>query len=248
MVAQTRKPKLSREAKRFLDHDIRPEWRAAAALGGQTHLVDEIFLFETYPVRLLLLSDVANLRDVEAVVWFWRKWLVKIRPEWKDDLIALRDGLRMIWRSPDHPSADEILNEWLRWLPSHTHLLLYKELGLEKGANCPPIDYAPFYCSVKSGKLVPDVRSLRAMLIHGIFEHSSLMKICTNPDCAAPYFVAKRRDQVLCDAGDCKAQRQREHARNWWNENRAKKSPKKTKTAPKSAKKGKGTDVAKEAR
>ena len=39
---------------------------------------------------------------------------------------------------------------------------------------------------------------------------------------AAPYFVAKRKDQTVCDAEVCKAEKQREHALKWWRANRAK--------------------------
>ena len=61
------------------------------------------------------------------------------------------------------------------------------------------------------------------MLIQGVFEHWKNFKICANSDCVAPYFIAKRQDQTVCDAEICKAERQREHMRKWWNENRAKK-------------------------
>jgi hypothetical protein len=230
-MAQAHKPKLSREAQRYLQDNISPMWRrAAAALGGSEHLEQEVLLFETYPTRLLLLCDVANLHDDKSAQrWFWRKWWWKIRFEWPDDLLALRDGLKEIWRDSQSTSADAILNEWLRWLPSHAHLLVYQELGIGyKGAHCTPADYASFRCATKACKLFPDVQNLRAMLVQGVLEHAPLLKVCSNPDCAAPYFVAKRRDQVLCDAGPCKAYRQRQHALKWWNQNRAKKASKVT--------------------
>ncbi len=65
------------------------------------------------------------------------------------------------------------------------------------------------------------------MLIQGIFEHWEHFKFCANPHCAAPFFVAKRSDQMVCDAGDCKAAKQREHALKWWRTNRGQKSQKK---------------------
>ena len=60
------------------------------------------------------------------------------------------------------------------------------------------------------------------MLIQGVFEHRRQFKYCANPDCSAPYFIAKRKDQTVCDAEVCKAEKQRQHALKWWNENRAK--------------------------
>ena len=62
------------------------------------------------------------------------------------------------------------------------------------------------------------------MLIQGVFEHRRQFKYCSNPDCSAPYFIAKRKDQTVCDAEICKAEKQRQHALKWWNENRAKRS------------------------
>lgn len=75
------------------------------------------------------------------------------------------------------------------------------------------------------------------MLIQGVFEHWRHFSYCANADCQAPYFIAKRIDQTVCDAGICKAERQREHARKWWNENRAKRVQSKKHTGRKTAKK-----------
>lgn len=42
-------------------------------------------------------------------------------------------------------------------------------------------------------------------------------KVCQNPDCPAPYFLAKRKDQRICERGDCTAWAQRQWALSWWN-------------------------------
>jgi hypothetical protein len=93
--------------------------------------------------------------------------------------------------------------------------------------------YVPFSCSLQPtqkrtgapvGSLVPDPMNLRAMLIQGVFENWGHFKRCVNDSCAAPFFIAKRKDQVVCEAGPCKAERQREHSLKWWTENRAKKA------------------------
>jgi hypothetical protein len=98
--------------------------------------------------------------------------------------------------------------------------------------------YLPFECSTTLRKLVPNVSSVRAMLIQGMFEHWGHFKYCANQNCVAPYFIAKRKDQTVCDAEICKAEKQRQHALKWWNENRAKKSQKKamSKTTKKGSK------------
>ena len=82
-------------------------------------------------------------------------------------------------------------------------------------------DYLPCECSIEAGRLVPNWVHLRAMLIQGVLEHWKNFKFCANADCAAPYFIAKRKDQTVCDAEICKAEKQRAHALKWWHENRA---------------------------
>jgi hypothetical protein len=41
-------------------------------------------------------------------------------------------------------------------------------------------------------------------------------KVCANPDCPAPYFLAKRKTQKYCERGDCTAYAQRQYALGWW--------------------------------
>jgi hypothetical protein len=213
-MAQVRKPKLSSEAKRLLDgsgYDF-----AAAYLGRSSEVADEALLARTYADRHALLVDVANLQNA---VWFWGLWAGKIRPELEQDLLAIRDELREIWKNPDSPHSDSIVRQWLNWRPAPLFLEAYKRAGF-------PWD-VPFTCSIKAGKFVPNFSSLRAMLIQGILEHWQHFRFCSNPSCLTPYFVAKRKDQKVCDAEICKAEKQRQHALKWWHQNRAKKrSPK----------------------
>ncbi len=48
-------------------------------------------------------------------------------------------------------------------------------------------------------------------------QRSQLTRYCANPDCAAPYFFATRRNQRYC-AADCTQFAQREFKRQWWAE------------------------------
>jgi hypothetical protein len=109
-----------------------------------------------------------------------------------------------------------------------------------------PKYYSPFDCVVESARLVPDFCGMRALLIQGVFEHWPNFKICANPDCVAPYFIAKRKDQTVCDAEICKAEKQRQHALNWWRENRAKKTQKEA--VSEATKKGSKGNVTRKAR
>jgi hypothetical protein len=43
-------------------------------------------------------------------------------------------------------------------------------------------------------------------------------RVCANPDCGAPYFLAKRKDQRICANDKCTAWAQREWALDWWKE------------------------------
>jgi hypothetical protein len=71
---------------------------------------------------------------------------------------------------------------------------------------------------------------------------------CGNPDCAAPYYLKKRKDQKFCtgaaraetgatssadespDSGSCTAYAQRQYAKNWWREKRQKRVKKQIKS------------------
>jgi hypothetical protein len=77
-------------------------------------------------------------------------------------------------------------------------------------------------CSLADRKPVFDGTDLRSMLIQGIFEHWDHFKICKNDGCAAPFYVAKRTDQLVCSSESCKSEKQREYAREWWGRNMAK--------------------------
>ena len=126
----------------------------------------------------------------------------------------MRDELRTLWRALLSPDKDwfrpGILIEWLEWRPSR-----------EESKNYVGGNYQPFFPSIPARRLVPDTSCLRPMLIQGVFEQWHLLKHCANPVCLSPYFIAKRRDQLVCNAEICKAERQREHARKWWNANRS---------------------------
>jgi hypothetical protein len=237
-MAQSRMPKLSRRAEAVWvsPTDDRFMESMKDLPGG---LYAEIHLAQMYPFRRRLLLDLVNMRD-DGEKWFWQTWERAVRPELGADVLRLRDELRTIWEDRRGNWANAILNSWLAWGPSPAHLKLYK--------NCPlphPY-YGPFHCFVDAGRLVPDPASMRPGLIQGVLEHWPNFKHCANPDCAAPYFIAKRKDQTVCDAEICKAEKQRQHALNWWRENRAKKPQKEA--VSKTEKKGSKGNVTRKAR
>jgi hypothetical protein len=162
----------------------------------------------------------ASTKPLSKLGWFWRRHR-GMCPETIADVIELRDELQEIWTGK-MVRAQKILIKWLRWRPTAFHQQALARLGMADAS-----DYTPFDCSLVSRKLVPNYSSLRSLLVQGVFEHWGHFAYCANKDCAAPYFISKRKDQTVCDSEACKAERQREHALKWWTENRARKTSKK---------------------
>lgn len=174
---------------------------AAAGAAGDFDVSNEARLARTIPDRLLLLADVANLRDNAAVARFWKIWAPRtIWPE--ENLIEIRDQLRAVWTNPESYKSECIVREWLN--------------------SKSPTGQPAFRSYIKVGGFVPDFSNLRAMLVQGIFENWKHFKFCANPSCETPYFIAKRTDQTICNGEICKQEKQRESARKWWKANRAK--------------------------
>lgn len=253
-MAQSSKQKDSSQRSKLFER-LRAKSRMFDADGDllNSSALDDFIIVAYSAMRKEMLADLANLRDRTAVDWFWRQWEECFKPESPTDLLNLRDQLRVIWQANDldshrsvmltpelmHPEL--ILNRWLAWQPSSEFLAdLNKwenreaedesdlgEFDLVESDQADEEPYLPFECSIVSRKLVPNFTSLRAMLIQGVFENWGYLKQCQNPQCLAPYFIAKRKDQSVCDAGVCKAEIQRERARRWWNVNRGRQAQRK---------------------
>jgi hypothetical protein len=228
MLAQTRQFKFSSPVNK-------PRSKTPAALSNrsrsQVKHVEELvraseeksLLVRTLPVRRELLCDLANTKpEPERARWFQEKWHGRIREESLPDLIDLGEQLRAVWKRPRIDGAEKILDKWLAWRPLPATFRKYKESEIERPEAVKARDYLPFECSIGAGRLVPNWVHLRAMLIQGVLEHWKNFRFCANADCAAPYFIAKRKDQTVCDAEICKAEKQRAHKLRWWHENRAK--------------------------
>jgi hypothetical protein len=201
----------------------------------------------TVGVRRQLLLDLANMpAGADAFRWFSRKWRKNLDKESAESCWELRIDLRFIWRRSSIATSQVLLDGWLAWRPPNR--LPATENGTPGASgNAESVDkkkrpdyYSPFRCSLVDGKLIPNLLNLRAMLIQGVFEHWNHFKICANTECLAPFYIARRSDQLVCDAQSCKAEKQREYARNWWNENRAK-TQDPTKPRTKKGRAGNGT-------
>ncbi len=217
-------------------------------------------------------QDLIELRDELREIWRTDRELSERVASGFRDL----ENIAAVSPATEPPPADYLLNKWLIWRPSVEQEQTRKSLVRKQflaTAKKPkarktvdaffdrPVDIqallsrqywldvtAPFACSLTSRQLLPQFTNLRAMLVQGVLEHYGRLKYCANTQCVCPYFIASRKDQTVCDAEICKAEKQREQARKWWNENRAKKAPKETKTGSNTAKKGRGKNVTRKAR
>jgi len=230
-MAQPKKQKLSSRSKDIFlaatkilaeDKQTRGERFLDLIERQPTDVAESVLLRVTYETRKQLLLDLVNMRD-KGEGWFGKRWADCLRPERVDDVYELRDDLRLIWKRPAVHSADKILDNWLAWRPSAEHWRKYRESEIEMPIATNAKRYLGVSCSIEAAKLVPDFCNLRTSLIQAVFEHWPHFKFCANSDCASPYFIAKRKDQTVCDSDACKAEKQRQHALNWWRENRAKK-------------------------
>jgi hypothetical protein len=204
-------------------------------------------------------QDLIELRDELQQVW-------RSDVELSDRAASGFVDFELIFAGTHAPSAapaNHFLNKWLSWRPSaeqeetrrslnRNHVLAAAANPVVRSAFGEDIDglsathistqqwwniAAPFKCSLLSRRLIPEPHNLRAMLVQGVLEHWGRLKYCANTHCLSPYFIARRKDQTVCDAEICKAEKQREHARKWWNENRSKKAQDETNTGSKIAKK-----------
>jgi hypothetical protein len=106
-----------------------------------------------------------------------------------DPVLYIRDIVRLVWR------GDDSANDCLKILLSGNRIRFdWKRSGL---VYEPENDFE------------------RA--IYRLFCSSSLAKVCGNPDCPAPLFIAQRKSGCYCGE-DCAQVYQREWKRNWWQE------------------------------
>jgi hypothetical protein len=99
----------------------------------------------------------------------------------------MRDIVRLIWR------GESFANEYLK-------ALLY---GTRVEFNW------------KRGEIVYEPQNDFERALYALFRNSGLAKVCENPECPAPYFIAQRKSQCYCGE-DCALVYQREWKRDWW--------------------------------
>jgi hypothetical protein len=169
-------------------------------------------------LRPFLLTELANLSN-EGLASF-QKYLSKhfiLVPD--GQVLQLRDELREIWRH-QLMKAEQTISGWLTWKPTPGQF--------QSG------DYSPFFPSLEFGSILLDTRNFHAQLAQAVLERNKYMKICGNPECTNPYFLARRSDQRYCEQGSCTDYGHRRAALDYWHRNK----PYKKTESPKGEKRG----------
>jgi hypothetical protein len=121
------------------------------------------------------------------------------------NLLTLRDRVRRVWTEPDLRTKQYGVFLLWKWA-----MFAWDDSNREIPTKLPPPS--------------PFEQALQYLLSTALKQH-----YCANPDCAAPYFFAKRRSQRFCADG-CAKPAQREFKRQWWAEHgeewRASRKPK----------------------
>src|SRR6187399_1888683 len=154
--------------------------------------------------RPFLLTELANLSSHGLPMF--QKYLTKyFMTVSDDDVLRIRDELREIW-SHQLMKAQQTIAGWLTWKPTPDQI--------QSRA------YSPFFPSLEFGSILLDTRNFHAQLAQAVLERNKYMKICGNPECLNPYFLARRSDQRFCEQGSCTDYGHRRAALEYWHRNK----------------------------
>jgi hypothetical protein len=188
--------------------------------------------------RPRLLVETANLRD-DGYVHFRSALQLGVKPFLfidrsrfydltADQVFTLRNELRAVWTCKGNSViAIQHLLSWMKMSTPGT----FEDLGkladtftggiaafisaLSQGGRV-IYQYSPVVPAIELGRLIIDPRNLPAQIAQGVLEHKDNMKVCANPGCPAPYFLAKRKTQKFCEAGGCVNYGHRKNALDYW--------------------------------
>jgi hypothetical protein len=158
------------------------------------------YVLEELPPRLVLME--ADYGDSEDSYPYYAP-AADINSKYKYWLLRLRDTLRAIWRAPDRRTK-----QWGMFRISQDFFLQGNRELLRV-----PLDNSADYAL--SGLKMP---SRTELLLLQFTRWSDLTRYCDNPECSAPYFIARDPRQKYCLVG-CAKSAQREYKQRWWAEN-----------------------------
>jgi hypothetical protein len=117
-----------------------------------------------------------------------------------------REALRQIWRGNSEKLTD----------------VLFGTVWDVRAAPDPEWPWPPqLKVDWQRGEFVYIPRTEFDRAVYKLFRSSALAKVCANPDCPAPYFIAGRTTQQYCSE-KCSGVLQRAHKLRWWKEHGSK--------------------------
>ncbi len=192
-----------------------------------------------------VLVELANMRD-DGITRFRKRWGQRFGHSiyhTNDQLLLRRDELRLLWREESGIIMELAVGNGPQWedgtpfpgIPEraadlHEHWLTEAGLHMTLG------EYMCTHWLRQEGKLwwvirwtptdkriLAKSRSLSATVALGCMANADRMGYCRNPECPAPYFLAKRRDQKYC-SDICATPAKKAAKLKWWHEHRGKTS------------------------
>lgn len=181
---------------------------AAMEISLQASLSDLTAVIEKRLAKLRqrLLVELANSH--EDLARFRTKLAGRFQPEANAMYVSGRRDLRAIWSDAvSTGQKQQYVDAWL-----------YAALGRP--------DKPGIWAPLKVGHLILNPLSFPAQFVAAILENSQRFAVCENPECVAPFFLAKRRTQKFCERGECTRYAQNQYALRWWKENKGKRKTK----------------------
>jgi len=180
-----------------------------------------------------LLRDLANMRD-DGIAAFRRKWDRFYAGVKDDELLKRRDELWLVWRAKfSRFSRPDQLDTAIPTLVTARNKPIWEfaenltgPLELEKEVCEHWLLEAKHPWIVKWGTeraLRASPFSLTAVLALACIRHADRFGFCRNPECPAPYFFARRRDQRYCSAV-CAGPAKKAAKLRWWHKHKRPKS------------------------
>jgi hypothetical protein len=176
----------------------------------------------------LALTEMANLRDDPAAFErFVKRWpgfvhvdegAYQLRSGEKvpykfGALVERREALRSVWRGDPltlrHLLLPTDAPEELREKYFDRNLLDEEQSGVMWDTQV-DLDW-------ERGQFVYEPRTEFQKALYQLFRQSARAKVCDNPDCPAPYFIANKTIQRYC-SDECAQVFQQESKRKWWAE------------------------------
>jgi hypothetical protein len=126
-------------------------------------------------------------------------------------VVMLADDLQRIWRGS--PEGQRLLTMFLLYPnPYDAHLAF---IGFSSSRAEPEMVLDSIQADWRRGGFAYTPRTHLQAALHLLLKRSSLAKICGNPDCPAPYFVAGRSIQRYCSE-KCAKPFRLQSQKKWW--------------------------------